>query len=175
MLSLLRNSLLVSWWNGTEDTAKHEAECFQYAETAELKFTRLALMFKPGAKTQKLNPIWDIWYKDGLKIYGLQHQQYYGDNNDPEPFRMFVEAHLKWEAWNDQKGKTKDEAIQEGIDLAERLLQEKGFSIEDPMKGVIDQLFLDCEESYKKNGIDYKVVDYNPDYEQHDDGDEMRK
>ena len=95
-------------------------------------------MFKSGAKTQKLSPIWDINYKDGLRIYGLQQQSNFGDISENEPFQFFVEAHLKWEAWTEQKGKSKDQAIEEGVELTEGLLQSKGFSTNDPMKQVID-------------------------------------
>ena len=123
-------------------------------------------MFKPGAKTQKLSPIRDINYKDGLKIYGLKQQSQFGDINESKPYSVMIERKLKWNAWNEQKGKSKEQAITEGIALTERLLQEHKISTVDPMKKVIEKRFIDCQNEYRKKGIRYQVKAYEPVYDE---------
>ncbi len=56
-----------------------------------------------------------------LKIYALYKQGSVGDAEGDRPgFAEFV-ARAKWDAWNELKGTTADEAMQQYIDLIESL------------------------------------------------------
>lgn len=56
-----------------------------------------------------------------LELYGLYKQGSQGDNTEERPGFSDMVGRAKWEAWNSQKGKTADEAMQAYIDLIESL------------------------------------------------------
>jgi acyl-CoA-binding protein len=53
-----------------------------------------------------------------------------GDINIDQPWAIQVEARKKWEAWNDQKGKTQDEAKTQYIALANEAVKSYGVKSE---------------------------------------------
>ena len=56
-----------------------------------------------------------------LKLYALYKQATQGDATGERPgFSDFV-GRAKWDAWDELKGKTSDEAMQQYIDLVESL------------------------------------------------------
>ena len=56
--------------------------------------------------------------KDKLKFYGLYKQALEGDNKTPKPTNIFDQkARMKWEAWTLEKGKSKDQASLEYVQL----------------------------------------------------------
>jgi diazepam-binding inhibitor (GABA receptor modulating acyl-CoA-binding protein) len=57
-----------------------------------------------------------------LQVYGLFKQANLGDNNTDKPGIFSLEAKAKWGAWNDQKGKSKEQAANEYVALAKQLL-----------------------------------------------------
>ncbi|KAL0244592.1 hypothetical protein GEMRC1_008674 [Eukaryota sp. GEM-RC1] len=59
-----------------------------------------------------------------LKLYGLYKQATVGDNDTSKPSRLNVTASKKWNAWNQCKGKGKQEAMQEYIDLVDQLMKQ---------------------------------------------------
>ena len=52
-----------------------------------------------------------------LKIYALYKQGSVGDNAEKKPGFSEMVARAKWEAWNNLKGTSQDEAMQQYIDL----------------------------------------------------------
>ena len=57
-----------------------------------------------------------------LLLYALYKQSTEGDNNNENPQNPFdFVAKAKYEAWISQKGKSSDQAMQEYIDLVDRL------------------------------------------------------
>ena len=56
-----------------------------------------------------------------LKIYALYKQASSGDVDGKRPGFTDMVGRAKWDAWNEVKGKSTDEAMQEYIDLIESL------------------------------------------------------
>jgi diazepam-binding inhibitor (GABA receptor modulator, acyl-CoA-binding protein) len=56
-----------------------------------------------------------------LKIYSLYKQATAGDVEGKRPGFTDMVGRAKWDAWNELKGKSNDEAMQEYIDLIEGL------------------------------------------------------
>jgi len=56
-----------------------------------------------------------------LLLYGLYKQVTVGDNNTAEPGMFSFEGKAKWKAWNEHKGKPKDQAEKEYIAEVEAL------------------------------------------------------
>jgi diazepam-binding inhibitor (GABA receptor modulator, acyl-CoA-binding protein) len=56
-----------------------------------------------------------------LKIYGLYKQATTGDNADKKPGFGDMVGRAKWDAWNSVKGTSKDDAMQQYVDLIESL------------------------------------------------------
>ena len=56
-----------------------------------------------------------------LKIYALYKQGSVGDAEGDRPGFTEMVARFKWDAWNELKGTSKDEAMQQYIDLIESL------------------------------------------------------
>ena len=56
-----------------------------------------------------------------LKIYALYKQGSAGDVDGKRPGFTDMVGRAKWDAWNELKGKSNDEAMQDYIDLVESL------------------------------------------------------
>ena len=56
-----------------------------------------------------------------LKIYALYKQGGTGDNTEKKPGFSDMVARVKWDAWNNLKGTSQDEAMQKYIDLVNEL------------------------------------------------------
>ena len=56
-----------------------------------------------------------------LKIYSLYKQATEGDVEGKRPGFTDMVGRAKWDAWNELKGKSSDEAMQEYVDLIESL------------------------------------------------------
>lgn len=56
-----------------------------------------------------------------LKIYGLYKQASGGDATGEQPAMTDFVARAKWDAWNNLKGISKEDAMQQYIDLVEYL------------------------------------------------------
>jgi acyl-CoA-binding protein len=56
-----------------------------------------------------------------LQIYALYKQASAGDVDDKRPGFTDMVGRAKWDAWNEQKGKSSDDAMQEYVDLIESL------------------------------------------------------
>ena len=56
-----------------------------------------------------------------LKIYALYKQASAGDVDGKRPGFTDMVGRAKWDAWNELKGQTQDEAMQSYIDLIESL------------------------------------------------------
>jgi diazepam-binding inhibitor (GABA receptor modulating acyl-CoA-binding protein) len=52
-----------------------------------------------------------------LKFYSLFKQATEGDCNIDQPWAVQFEARAKWDAWNELKGMSKEEAMQKYVDL----------------------------------------------------------
>jgi acyl-CoA-binding protein len=57
-----------------------------------------------------------------LQIYSLFKQGTVGDNNTDKPGMLDFKGKAKWEAWNKLKGKSKEQAQTDYIELARTLL-----------------------------------------------------
>jgi len=56
-----------------------------------------------------------------LKIYALYKQASTGDNNEKKPGFTDMVGKAKWDAWNNLKGTSTDDAMQQYIDLIDSL------------------------------------------------------
>lgn len=56
-----------------------------------------------------------------LRIYALYKQGSVGDNAEKKPGFADMVARAKWDAWNNLKGTSRDDAMQQYIDLIESL------------------------------------------------------
>jgi diazepam-binding inhibitor (GABA receptor modulator, acyl-CoA-binding protein) len=56
-----------------------------------------------------------------LKIYALYKQATSGDNAEKKPGFSDMVGRAKWDAWNGVKGASKDDAMQQYVDLVESL------------------------------------------------------
>ena len=56
-----------------------------------------------------------------LKIYGLFKQASEGDNEGKRPGFTDMVGRMKFDAWTELKGKSREEAMQEYVDLIESL------------------------------------------------------
>ena len=56
-----------------------------------------------------------------LKIYALYKQGSLGDNGEKKPGFSDMVARAKWDAWNNLKGTSQDEAMQQYINLVAEL------------------------------------------------------
>ncbi len=56
-----------------------------------------------------------------LQIYALYKQASEGDNETKKPGMMDMVGRAKWGAWDELKGKSPEDAMQEYIDLIESL------------------------------------------------------
>jgi len=56
-----------------------------------------------------------------LKLYALYKQGTEGDNETKKPGMMDMVGRAKWQAWEEIKGMSPDDAMQEYIDLIESL------------------------------------------------------
>ena len=56
------------------------------------------------------------------EIYGLFKQASFGDNTASAPYAIQMEAKAKWQAWEDKKGMSQDDAKQAYIDYCTPLL-----------------------------------------------------
>ena len=52
-----------------------------------------------------------------LKIYALYKQATQGDNSEKKPGFGDMVGRAKWDAWNGMKGTSKDDAMQQYVDL----------------------------------------------------------
>lgn len=52
-----------------------------------------------------------------LKIYALYKQGSVGDNTEKKPGFSEMVARAKWDAWNNLKGTSQDDAMQKYVDL----------------------------------------------------------
>jgi diazepam-binding inhibitor (GABA receptor modulating acyl-CoA-binding protein) len=59
-------------------------------------------------------------------IYGLYKQGTVGDNITEKPGMLDFKGKAKWEAWNKVKGKSKEQAQAEYVELARTLLTKYG-------------------------------------------------
>ena len=57
-----------------------------------------------------------------LQLYSLFKQAGEGDNTMDQPSFYQLEAKAKWNAWNTQKGKSKEQAQHEYVELAKKWL-----------------------------------------------------
>ncbi len=64
--------------------------------------------------------------EDLLIIYGLFKQAKFGDNNEPQPGFLDFKGSKKWEAWNNNKGTSENDAKQRYINKAMELFKTHG-------------------------------------------------
>ncbi|WIA09462.1 hypothetical protein OEZ85_008863 [Tetradesmus obliquus] len=57
-----------------------------------------------------------------LELYGLFKQAKVGDNNTAKPGLLDLKGKKKWEAWNNKKGMSSEDAMKAYIELVDSLL-----------------------------------------------------
>lgn len=62
-----------------------------------------------------------------LKVYSLYKQATVGDVNTARPGMLDFTGKAKWDAWESQKGKSKEDAMKEYIELVDQLKAKHGF------------------------------------------------
>ncbi|XP_022609677.1 acyl-CoA-binding protein-like [Seriola dumerili] len=62
-----------------------------------------------------------------LQVYSLFKQATVGDVSTARPGMFDFTGKAKWDAWEQQKGKSKEDAMNEYINLVEQLKQKYGF------------------------------------------------
>jgi diazepam-binding inhibitor (GABA receptor modulating acyl-CoA-binding protein) len=55
---------------------------------------------------------------DLLSLYSLFKQAKFGDNKESQPYRIQFEARAKWDAWDQQRGKSQVQAQHEYVQFA---------------------------------------------------------
>ncbi|CAI5760403.1 unnamed protein product [Candida verbasci] len=58
-----------------------------------------------------------------LKLYGLYKQATIGDNNTTKPGTFDFKGKYKWQAWEDLKGTSQEEAEKKYIEFASELIE----------------------------------------------------
>ncbi|XP_034553328.1 acyl-CoA-binding domain-containing protein 7 [Notolabrus celidotus] len=61
-----------------------------------------------------------------LDLYGLYKQSVVGDINTERPGMLDLKGKAKWDAWNSQKGKSKEDAMTAYITLAKEIIDKYG-------------------------------------------------
>lgn len=80
----------------------------------EQSFNDAVEFVKNGQPSRKLSN------DEKLKTYALFKQATEGNVHSSRPGMFNVTARAKWDAWEKEKGKSKEEAMQEYVDLVER-------------------------------------------------------
>ena len=86
-------------------------------------FENAAKAIKDSGKEEGLKKITN---DEKLKLYGLYKQGTVGDNDTKEPWAVQLEAKAKWTAWTSEKGKSKEAAQNEYIQVVKDLLNKYG-------------------------------------------------
>jgi len=81
---------------------------------------------------------------EALKWYGISMQGLHGDNKAPRPSIFNIIETMKWNAYENVKGKDRVEARKEFVDHASKALRERGFKPEHPQKDKINAAFMKC-------------------------------
>lgn len=61
--------------------------------------------------TEDIKQAKDLDNETLLSLYGYYKQAICGDCNIDEPYRIYYKEHAKYEAWNNNKGMSKEEAM----------------------------------------------------------------
>ena len=131
-----------------------------YDETRIDYFDRLANMFAPNSPTQIYDP-YDVKQVDkntALELYGHYYQGMYGDVKGERPVVSNLEQ-AEWDAWNQCKGMTKEEAREFFIETAEDFLKAKGQSLDDPKKEQIEKAYNECVARLQWKGIEKQRIE----------------
>ncbi|GBF90217.1 hypothetical protein Rsub_03350 [Raphidocelis subcapitata] len=67
------------------------------------------------AAAEEIRPVEGVSWDDMLEMYGLYKQATVGDNTTSKPGMLDPKGRRKWDAWNNKKGLTKEEAMTQYI------------------------------------------------------------
>ena len=130
-------------------TSVDTTACVPYKESLRDEFIRLTSYFKTGSFNQVVDvpklPNTDT----ALKIYGLTQQAQFGDNNTEKPSFYQFTAKKKWDAWEAEKGKSRDQSKQEFIDLGLQMLSDINIDTTDPKEAAGDVAYQKCIDDAK--------------------------
>ena len=113
---------------------------------------RLAGFFDEGHENYAIKLYEHFGIDEGIQLYGLGQQAYYGDQQIEEPSSFDFLAHTKWTAWESRKGKNSEEAQKEWLAFAIPLMEREGFPIEDPEKALIEREYEACIKEKLEKG-----------------------
>ena len=91
--------------------------------------------------------------EEGAIIYGLAQQAHYGDVQGEQPNAVNVEAYLMWGWWNDQRGKSKEQAIREWLEYTLPIIQREGMTIEHPDESLVQKKYKQCVDKQLELGV----------------------
>ena len=90
--------------------------------------------------------IMDVFGKlTALKIYGLLMQGTYGNTKAEAPSYFSLLARLQWNSWDNQRGKSRNEAQKEWIGIATKYFTDiNNHLVVHPGKKIVDRAYADC-------------------------------
>ena len=90
----------------------------------QISSTKMSEQFEKAANAIKESAKSNIKMTDDemKQVYSLFKQGSLGDNTSEKPGMLDFKGKAKWEAWNGQKGKSKEDAQKEYVALAKNLL-----------------------------------------------------
>ena len=95
-------------WNDSAKGELGQETCIKYKpETRHDKFIRFAKSVDPSNPRRQFDVRAEMGDTKALKVYGLTSQGLYGDNRDEAPSWLNLVDRLKWNAWTEEKGKSK--------------------------------------------------------------------
>lgn len=133
LIELQSNDLLDASGEVQTIDDKNSGICKKFHESELERFYRINKMFNPDDPTCKIKPS-DLSVSDALHWYGIIMQGSYGDNDTEAPSWFSLEDRLKWNAYEGNKGMEKHEARMMFIEAAKKMLNDAGFSAENPLK-----------------------------------------
>ena len=83
--------------------------CTTNEETVFEKFLRISRYFEPSSDVV-IDAEAELSVENYMQLYGLGQQAEYGDQRESEPHWTDRIEHMKWEAWEAERGKTREEA-----------------------------------------------------------------
>lgn len=115
-------------------------------------------MFNADSPTCKIKPS-ELGTTEALHWYGIIMQGSYGDNTSEAPTWFNLVDRLKWNSYENVKGMDKHEARVMFMDAAKKMLEERGFDIESPMKAKMEEEYAECVQEKLSSGVTQEEID----------------
>jgi len=122
----MNKTVIIGLDSGAEITVSEEADMTVVAnaeQDLETQFRKGVDLIKNGKPSRYHEN--DFVIQSGpsndekLRLYGLYKQALQGDNKQVQPWRVQLEANAKWTAWEDFKGKSKEDAMRAYVETVD--------------------------------------------------------